>query len=90
MKFSETIRQDTPSSKEDITIFKAAVWALGQIGSTSRGIELLLKEDVVEELIELAEGCPVLSIRGSVGFLVGFFAEGGVSNNVMFELKIKM
>ena len=63
-KFCETIRQDTPSAKEDVTVYKAAVWALGHIGSTKRGLELLLNEDIVDDLIELAEECPLLSIRG--------------------------
>ena len=50
--------------KEDVTIYKAAIWALGHIGSTQRGLELLLQEGAVEDLVELAEECPLLSIRG--------------------------
>ena len=63
-KFCETIRQDTPSAKEDVTVYKAAIWALGHIGSTQQGLELLLREGAVDDLIELAEECPLLSIRG--------------------------
>ena len=43
---------------------KAAVWALGHIGSTVGGLELLLKEGVVSKLVTMAESCPVLSVRG--------------------------
>ena len=43
---------------------KAAVWALGHIGSTVGGLELLLKEGVVADLALMAERCPVLSVRG--------------------------
>ena len=63
-KFCETIRQETPSAKEDVTVYKAAIWALGHIGSTQQGLELLLREGAVDDLIELAEECPLLSIRG--------------------------
>ena len=49
-----------------MTAFKAAIWALGHIGSTEQGLELLLCENAVDDLIELAEECPLLSIRGCV------------------------
>ena len=45
-------------------MIKAAVWALGHIGSTLGGLDLLLKEDVIGNLVYMAEECPVLSIRG--------------------------
>ena len=65
-KFCETVQQDTPTAKEEVTAYKAAIWALGHIGSTHQGLELLLSENAVEELIDLAEECPLLSIRGCV------------------------
>ena len=52
------------TGSEAITDFKAAIWALGHIGSAVRGLELLIKEGVVSDLVTLAEICPVLSIRG--------------------------
>ena len=54
----------TNCSAKNIHEVKAAVWALGHIGSTVGGLELLLKEDVVADLVDMAEGCPVLSVRG--------------------------
>ena len=65
-RFCEVIQQDTPVTKEDITSYKAAIWALGHVGSTQQGLDLLLNENAVEELIDLAEDCPLLSIRGYV------------------------
>ncbi len=43
---------------------KAALWALGHIGSSLAGLELLQEEDVIADLVELAESCAILSIRG--------------------------
>ena len=62
-RFAETIRQE-PSTNEEILGVKAAVWALGHIGSSPGGLDLLLKEEVMGDLVEMAEGSPVLSIRG--------------------------
>ena len=55
---------DSICSHDDITEFKAAIWALGHIGSAVGGLELLVKEGVIEIMVSLAESCPVLSIRG--------------------------
>lgn len=61
------IRSDSSTiSHSDIIDFKAAIWALGHIGSAVGGLELLIREDVIEDLVALAETCPVLSIRGYV------------------------
>ena len=61
--FAEAICQEL-DTKEKILAVKASVWALGHIGSTLGGLDLLLKEEVVENLVYMAEECPVLSIRG--------------------------
>jgi len=53
-----------PDTKEKIVSIKAAVWALGHIGSSLGGLNLLLKEEVLGDLMDMAEECPVLSIRG--------------------------
>lgn len=65
-QFAEVLSQDTSSmsSHADIITFKSAIWALGHIGSAAGGLDLLVKEGVVAQLVELAETCPVLSIRG--------------------------
>ena len=52
------------TSHDDIITFKAAIWALGHIGSASGGLDLLIREGVVGNLVTLAERCPILSIRG--------------------------
>ena len=51
-------------SHNDIITFKAAIWALGHIGSAMGGLDLLVMEGVMANLVKLAETCPVLSIRG--------------------------
>ena len=66
--FAEVVRKDISSEcpSEELRSLKAAIWALGHIGSSPGGLELLVKEDVVGVLVDLAEGCPVLSVRGCV------------------------
>ena len=66
MNIAKSLRLDltTNCSARDIHEVKAAVWALGHIGATVGGLELLLKEGVVSDLVVMAESCPVFSVRG--------------------------
>ena len=66
VNIAKSLRLDitTNCNAEDIHEVKAAIWALGHIGSTVGGLELLLKEGVVSDLVVMAESCPVLSVRG--------------------------
>ena len=66
VNIAKSLRLDlsTSCSAKDVHEVKAAVWALGHIGSTVGGLDLLLKEGVVSDLVIMAESCPVLSIRG--------------------------
>ena len=59
----ETIRQE-PSDQKGILDVKAAVWALGHIGSSLGGLSLLLREEIISDLVDMAEVSPILSIRG--------------------------
>ena len=66
MNIAKSLHLDltTTCNAKDIHEVKAAIWALGHIGSTVGGLELLLKEGVVSHLVAMAETCPVLSVRG--------------------------
>eukprot|EP01087_Luapelamoeba_hula_P013098 TRINITY_DN3724_c1_g1_i3.p1 TRINITY_DN3724_c1_g1~~TRINITY_DN3724_c1_g1_i3.p1 ORF type:complete len:982 (+),score=144.33 TRINITY_DN3724_c1_g1_i3:348-3293(+) len=44
---------------------RAALWALGNIGSSESGLEILEKEAVIEKIVRLAETDPWLSLRGT-------------------------
>jgi len=54
---------DSPTGCNVLEV-KAALWALGHIGSSLRGLDLLQEEDVLVDLVELAENCEILSVRG--------------------------
>lgn len=44
--------------------YRAVLWALGHIGSSSGGFALLEKEDFLKSLMKLVDTSPCLSIRG--------------------------
>ncbi|XP_041667185.1 rapamycin-insensitive companion of mTOR-like isoform X3 [Cheilinus undulatus] len=61
---SLTVRSPVLDRWEGIKQLKAALWALGHIGSSTWGLNLLQDEGVIPDLVDLAHSCEVLSIRG--------------------------
>lgn len=43
---------------------KAVLWALGNIGATKNGLPFLEEEDVVKDIVEMAESSDILSLKG--------------------------
>lgn len=43
---------------------KAVLWALGNIGATKNGLPFLEEEDIVKDIISMAESSEILSLKG--------------------------
>lgn len=43
---------------------KAVLWALGNIGATKDGLPFLEEEDIVKDIIQMAESSEILSLKG--------------------------
>ncbi|KAI7903798.1 Rapamycin-insensitive companion of mTOR, N-term-domain-containing protein [Cokeromyces recurvatus] len=54
---------------------KAVLWALGNIGATKNGLPFLEEEDIVKDIIEMAEGSEILSLKGTCYFVLGLIAK---------------
>ncbi|NXD09080.1 RICTR protein, partial [Nothocercus nigrocapillus] len=63
---SYTVRSPMLDKWEGIKQLKAALWALGNIGSSNWGLNLLQEENVIPDIMALAQHCEVLSVRGWV------------------------
>lgn len=53
---------------------RAALWALGHIGSTAIGFELLSETNIVELISHQAMTCPTLSMRGTCFYILGLLS----------------
>ncbi|XP_034564894.1 rapamycin-insensitive companion of mTOR-like [Notolabrus celidotus] len=60
---------------EGIKQLKAALWALGNIGSSTWGLNLLQEEGVIPDVVDLAHSCEVLSIRGTCLYVLGLLSQ---------------
>uniref|UniRef100_A0A8C9VSS2 RPTOR independent companion of MTOR, complex 2b n=1 Tax=Scleropages formosus TaxID=113540 RepID=A0A8C9VSS2_SCLFO len=71
---SYTVRSPILDKWEAIKRLKAALWALGNIGSSAWGLNLLQKENVIPDILALAQECEVLSIRGTCLYVLGLIS----------------
>uniref|UniRef100_A0A4W2FCR9 RPTOR independent companion of MTOR complex 2 n=2 Tax=Bos TaxID=9903 RepID=A0A4W2FCR9_BOBOX len=60
---------------EEIKKLKASLWALGNIGSSNWGLNLLQEENVIPDILKLAKQCEVLSVRGTCVYVLGLIAK---------------
>ncbi|XP_074062888.1 rapamycin-insensitive companion of mTOR isoform X2 [Macrotis lagotis] len=72
---SYTIRSPMLDKWEGVKQLKAALWALGNIGSSNWGLNLLQEENVIPDIMTLAQHCEVLSIRGTCLYVLGLIAK---------------
>ncbi|XP_069077437.1 rapamycin-insensitive companion of mTOR isoform X1 [Pleurodeles waltl] len=72
---SYTVRSPMLDKWEGIKQLKAALWALGNIGSSNWGLNLLQEENVIPDIIALAQHCEVLSVRGTCIYVLGILSK---------------
>ncbi|XP_062239266.1 rapamycin-insensitive companion of mTOR-like isoform X1 [Platichthys flesus] len=72
---SYTVRSPMLDTWEGIKQLKAALWALGNIGSSNWGLNLLQEENVIPDILALAQHCEVLSVRGTCVYVLGVISK---------------
>ncbi|XP_033125633.1 rapamycin-insensitive companion of mTOR-like [Anneissia japonica] len=65
---------------------KASLWALGHIGSSNWGLKLLEKEEIIPDVIRLAEECSVFSVRGTCFNVLGLLAKTKQGSDILSTL----
>ncbi|XP_070563534.1 rapamycin-insensitive companion of mTOR-like isoform X2 [Ptychodera flava] len=63
------------TTPDKIAALKAALWGLGHIGSSTWGLKLLAQEEILPDIIRLAEECEVFSVRGTCFYVLGLIAK---------------
>lgn len=75
-EFATTIR-DYGMLHEDAELMlkvKGSLWAVGNVGSMELGAPFLEESDVVANIVRIAEGHQVLSLRGTAFFVLGLIS----------------
>uniref|UniRef100_A0A3B3XQ30 RPTOR independent companion of MTOR, complex 2 a n=1 Tax=Poecilia mexicana TaxID=48701 RepID=A0A3B3XQ30_9TELE len=72
---SYTVRSPMLDTWEGVKQLKAALWALGNIGSSNWGLNLLQEENVIPDILAMAQHCEVLSVRGTCIYVLGVISK---------------
>jgi len=65
---------------------RAALWAVGYIGSSDTGFQFLEKYNALRILIELAENSPNISIRGTCFYCMGMISKVKEGRDTLYSL----
>lgn len=73
-KHIEYFKRDINSKETHMQVRRAALWAIGHIGSSENGIKLILEQELVQPLIKVAENSEYLSLRGTCIYIIGMLS----------------
>ncbi len=54
--------------------YKAAIWALGSVAASNLGVAHLEKQGIINILVNIAENCNILSLKGTAFYALGLVA----------------
>ncbi|WVO18166.1 hypothetical protein L204_105869 [Cryptococcus depauperatus] len=85
--FAEIIRLHGMEDQESsvITDLKSALWVLGNVGSTEGGLPFLEDEEIIGDIVEVAEQSPVLTVRGTCFFVIGLISSTRMGAELLEE-----
>ncbi|WWC92493.1 uncharacterized protein L201_007452 [Kwoniella dendrophila CBS 6074] len=86
-EFAEIVRLHgmEASDQSVLTNLKSVLWALGNIGSTEGGLPFLEDEEIIEDIVEIAEQSPILTIRGTCFFVIGLLSTSRMGAEILEE-----
>ncbi|GIX98311.1 rapamycin-insensitive companion of mTOR [Caerostris darwini] len=70
----KNIRHPNFSTDMDILHLKASLWAVGHIGSYLLGLKLIIKENLIPNIVDLTSSAPVFAVRGTCYFVLGLLS----------------
>ncbi|KAI8987675.1 Rapamycin-insensitive companion of mTOR, N-term-domain-containing protein [Mycotypha africana] len=77
--FADYVRNSSSNkfkeSDTSLSQLKAVLWALGNIGATKNGLPFLEEENVIKDIVEMAETSEILSLKGTCYFVLGLIAK---------------
>ncbi|KAI7866417.1 Rapamycin-insensitive companion of mTOR, N-term-domain-containing protein [Spinellus fusiger] len=75
--------------KQDMEVLqhlKAVLWAVGNIGATRNGLPFLEEEDIVKDIVAMAESNEVLSLKGTCYYVLGLISKTRQGMELLGEL----
>ncbi|KAI4461162.1 cytosolic regulator pianissimo [Holotrichia oblita] len=85
-KFLQHIESGHCETEDDILNIKSSLWAVGHLGSSSMGSDLLSTRNALALMVHLAENCDVYSVRATAFYSLGLVASTKNGADSLFKL----
>ncbi|GAA6004172.1 hypothetical protein JCM10207_002465 [Rhodosporidiobolus poonsookiae] len=87
-RFAETIQLhgETVLSDDYVLTLKSVLWAVGHIGSSVGGLEMLDDEGILADLVQIAAFSPVYSLRGTATYALALISQTEDGAELLDEL----
>ncbi|CAI2163170.1 13482_t:CDS:10 [Funneliformis geosporum] len=87
-EFANFVRAHRLESRDKSVIMKlkSVLWAVGNIGSSRSGLQFLEEENIVKDIVYIAENSAVLSLKGTCYFVLGLIAKTASGVEILEEL----
>lgn len=82
----QTIEMGLCDTDADILKLKAAIWALGHFGSSTKGAELLNSRGAIAATVSLAQTSAVFAVRATAYYSLGLLATTRTGADCLFKL----
>ncbi|XP_074640196.1 rapamycin-insensitive companion of mTOR-like isoform X2 [Tubulanus polymorphus] len=82
-EYFETIRYQYAYADDEVLALKTALWAVGHLGSSQWGILMLQDENIVSDIIKLAEESSIFTVRGTAFYALGLIASTHQGANLL-------
>lgn len=88
-EFANFIREHGMERRDNkiISKLKSILWAVGNIGASKSGLHFLEEEDIVKDIVHIAENSAVLSLKGTCFFVLGLIAKTAPGVEILEELE---
>ncbi|GBC19604.2 hypothetical protein RIR_jg41870.t1 [Rhizophagus irregularis DAOM 181602=DAOM 197198] len=76
-EFAKFVRAHKLESRDasGIAKLKSVLWTVGNIGSSKSGLQFLEEEDIIKDIVFIAENSSVLSLKGTCYFVLGLITK---------------
>ncbi|ORX62115.1 hypothetical protein DM01DRAFT_1298682 [Hesseltinella vesiculosa] len=87
-QFTQFLRDhwDKVYDVQTVQQLKAVLWAIGNIGSTRNGLPFLEEEEIVKDIVFMAEHCEILSLKGTCFYVLGLIGKTHQGIELLGEL----
>lgn len=85
-KMIQCIENGFCETNDDVAKIKASLWALGHMGTSLDGLNLLKGRNIVNFMVSLAENCVVYSIRATAFYAISLLATTKFGADTLFKL----